>query len=161
MGAVYGVFTPIEQAAGVMQPLIVGPFTVSPDGALQPREAAQPPALRFSWRGRRCEAAVGMDGLHLAAIAGRIPSTAEPGADRATAFEAVAALPGTLPPGWRVQLLPDHRIRLAAATDTAEAPTATSVIAAMVRFALALDPYLDRLESALAGPPGRLNSCPG
>src|SRR5689334_22241894 len=108
MGAVYGVFTPLGQAASVTQPLILGPFAVGRDGALQPREAARPPALRFSWRGRSCEAAVAADGLHLAAIAGRIPSTAEPGADRATAFEAVAALPRSLPPGWRVQLLPDH-----------------------------------------------------
>jgi hypothetical protein len=161
MGAVYGVFTPIGQAARVMQPLTLGPFAVTRDGALQPREAAQPPALRFSWRGRRCEAAVAANGLHLAAIAGRIPSTAEPGTDRATAFETVAALPRTLPPGWRVRLLPDHRIRLEAAMDTAEAQTATSVIAAMVRFALALDPYLDRLDSASAGPSGRLNNCPG
>jgi hypothetical protein len=103
---------------------------------------------------------VATDGVHLAAIAGRIPSTAEPGTDRATAFETVATLPRSLPPGWRVKLLPDHRIRLEAATNGA-VPTATSVIAAMVRFALALDPYLDRLESASAGPSGRLNSCPG
>ena len=143
-----------------MQPLILGPFAVTRDGALQPREAMQPPALCFSWRGRRCEAALATDGVHLAAIAGRIPSTAEPGADRATAFETVATLPRSLPPGWRVKLLPDHRIRLEAATNGA-VPTATSVIAAMVRFALALDPYLDRLESASAGPSGRLNSCPG
>jgi hypothetical protein len=161
MGAVYGVFTPIGQASRVMQPLILGPFAVTRDGALQPREATQAPAVRFSWRGRRCEAAVATDGVHLAAIAGRIPSTAEPGADRTTAFETVATLPRNLPPGWRVQLLPDHRIRLEAATDTAAVPTVTSVIAAMVRFALTLDPYLDRLEAASAGPSGRLNSCPG
>ena len=141
-----------------MQPLILGPFAVTRDGALQPRAALPAPALRFSWRGRRCEAALATDGVHLAAIAGRIPSTADPGADRATAFATVATLPRSLPPGWRVQLLPDHRIRLEAATDGATAPTATSMIAAMVRFALMLDPYLDRLESASAGPSGKLNS---
>jgi hypothetical protein len=161
MGAVYGVFTPLGQAASEMQPLILGPFAVTRDGSLQPREAAEPPALCFRWRGRRCEAAVARDGVHLAAIAGRIPSTAEPGANRASAFETVATLPRSLPPGWRVKLLPDHRIRLEAATNGAAAPTATSVIAAMVRFALALDPYLDRLDSVSAGPSGRLNSCPG
>lgn len=141
-----------------MQPLILGPFAVTRDGTLRPKEAAFPPALRFAWRGRRCEAALAADGVHLAAIAGRIPSTAETGADRAAAFETVAALPRSLPPGWRVQLLPDHRIRLEAAPEMPAAPTATSVIAAMVRFALALDPYLDRLESASAMPSGRLNS---
>ncbi|MFC7472869.1 hypothetical protein ACFQS7_00780 [Dankookia sp. GCM10030260] len=144
-----------------MQPLILGPFAVAPDGALQPRDAAQAPALSFRWRGRRCEAALAADGVHLATIAGRIPSTAEPGANRVTAFDAVATLPRTLPPGWRMRLLPDHRIRLEAAADAQPAPTATSMIAAMVRFALALDPYLDRLESASAGPSGRLNNCPG
>ena len=144
-----------------MQPLILGPFAVARDGALQPRQPAEPPALRFCWRGRRCEAAVAADGVRPAAIAGRIPSTAEAGADRASAFEMVAALPRTLPPGWRLQLLPDHRIRLEAAADTAPAPTATSLIAAMVRFALAMDPYLDRLDAASAGPSGRLNAWPG
>ena len=51
--------------------------------------------------------------------------------------------------------------RLLAAADSPAAPTATSVIAAMVRFALALDPYLDRLESATAGSSGSAKTCPG
>src|SRR3954470_20922110 len=136
MGAVYGVFIRCGQAARAMEPLILGPFAVARDGALRPREPGPPPALRFSWRGRRCEAAVSPDGVQLAAIAGRIPSTAEPGADRAAAFETVTTLPACLPPGWRLRLLPDHRIRLEAA-DRQAVPTATSVIAAMVRFALA------------------------
>ena len=144
-----------------MQPLNLGPFAVARDGVLQPREATEPPALRFCWRGRRCEAALTVDGVQIAAIAGRIPSTAEPGADRSMALDAVAALPRSLPPGWRLRLLPDHRIRLEAALDAQPIPTATSVIAAMVRFALALDPYLDRLDAASAGPSGRLNNCPG
>lgn len=92
------------------------------------------------------------DGVRLAAIAGRIPSTAEPEADRDAAFAALASLPRHLPPGWRLRLLPDHRIRLEA--EAAAAPTATGVIAAMVRFALALDPHLDRLEQAALAPKG-------
>jgi hypothetical protein len=150
MAAVYAVFTRSGQAAGVMEPLNLGPFAVDRDGALRPRQPGPPPALRFAWRGRRCEATVAPDGVQLAAVAGRIPSTAEPEADRAAAFAAVATLPGSLPPGWRLRLLPDHRIRLE--TEAAAAPTATGVIAAMVRFALALDPYLDRLEQVAAGP---------
>ncbi len=142
-----------------MAPLILGPFAVERNGALRPRQPGPPPALRFAWRGRRCEAALAPDGLQLAAIAGRIPSTAEAEADRAAAFAALATLPGSLPPGWRLRLLPDHRIRLEATE--AAAPTATGMIAAMVRFALALDPYLDRLDSASAGPSGRAKVCPG
>ena len=144
-----------------MQPLILGPFAVARDGALQPRQPAEPPALRFCWRGRRCEAAVAADGVRLAAIAGRIPSTAEAGADRASAFEMVAALPRSLPPGWRLQLLPDHRIRLEAAADTAPAPTATSLIAAMVRFALAMDPYPGPAGRSLGGTVGQAERLAG
>ena len=135
-----------------MQPLILGPFAVARDGALQPQGSPRSrPALRFPGAAGAARPRCAADGVRLAAIAGRIPSTAEAGADRATAFETVAALPARPAPGWRLQLLPDHRIRLEAATDTAPAPTATSVIAAMVRFALALDPYLDRLDAASAG----------
>ena len=144
-----------------MQPLILGPFAVDQDGALRSREPDRPAALRFSWRGRRCEAAVAPEGVRLAAIAGRIPSTAEPDADRVSAFETVAELPGSLPPGWQLRLLPDHRIRLETAAGLLPAPTATGIIAAMVRFALALDPYLDRLDSASAGPSGTVNAWPG
>ncbi|TCZ65927.1 hypothetical protein [Roseicella aquatilis] len=144
-----------------MELLILGPFTVERDGILRPRVPEAAPALSFSWRGRHCEAAVAQDGLHLAALAGRVPSSAEPGTDRAAAFGTLATLPRSLPPGWRLHLLPDHRIRLEAATDMPASPTATSLLAALVRFALALDPYLDRLESVSAGPVGRLKSCPG
>jgi hypothetical protein len=154
MAAVYGVFTRWGQAGPVMEPLSLGPFFVDRNGTLQPRSTDLRPALRFAWRGRRCEAALSAVGVELTAIAGRIPSTAEPGADRTMAFEAVAALPRSLPPGWRLRLLPDHRIRLEAPAACTAAPTATSVIAAMVRFGLALDPYLDRLDSACTVPSG-------
>ena len=137
-----------------MSPLPLGPFAVAPDGTLQPRQPERRPALRFSWRGRRCEAALGPGALSLAAVAARVPSTAEPGADRPRAFETVATLPDSLPPGWRLSLTPDHRIRLEADAPLAAPPTATSLIAEMVRFALALDPYLERLETACGTPAG-------
>ena len=47
-----------------------------------------------------------------------------------------------------MKLLPDHRVQLQSEATLTTPPTATSLIAAMVRFALALDPYLDRLEEA-------------
>jgi len=144
-----------------MPPLTLGPFTVAPDGVLQPREAGLRPALRFAWRGRRCEAEFTGNSLRLAAIAARIPSTAEPGSDRTGAFTALAALPRSLPPGWRLSLLPDHRIRLETAATLNTPPTATALIASMVRFALALDPYLDRLESACGTSSGTVKTWPG
>ena len=131
-----------------MHSLTLGPFAVDRDGTLKPREPGLRPAMRFAWRGRWCEAALAEEEVQLATLAGRIPSTAEAGADRPSAFEAFAALPGSLPPGWRARLLPDHRLRLEASAPLPEPPTVTELVAAMVRFALALDPYLDRLETA-------------
>lgn len=137
-----------------------GSFLIDRYGVLQPREPARAPALRFAWRGRRCQAAMSADGIRIETILGRIPSTAE-GADRPQAFATLAELPARLPAGWRLRLLPDHRIRLEAATETAGPATATKLLAAMVRFALALDPYLDRLDSVGATASGTANSCPG
>ncbi|WP_137124874.1 hypothetical protein [Roseomonas sp. HF4] len=136
-----------------METLRLGPFDVTPDGALAPRRAQDPPALRFAWRGRACLAELGPGGVRIAADAGRIPSSADPGADRRRAFAAAAGLPGRLPAGWRARLTPDHRIRLEASAPMAAPPGATALVAALVRFVLALDPYLDSLEAEGARPP--------
>jgi hypothetical protein len=149
-----------------MEAITLGPFTVAPDGVLQPRQAELRPALRFAWRGRACEAALEGEDLRLATVAARVPSTAEPGADRPGAFAALASLPRSLPPGWRLDLLPDHRVRLETTASLGAPPTATALIAAMVRFALAMDPYLDSLESACGGsavesPVGMASTWPG
>lgn len=126
--------------------LTLGPFAVARDGTLSPRAPGLTPALRFCWRGRRCEAEWREDGLRLRAIAGRIPSSAERGRNRRAAFAAAAQLPPQLPPGWTLRLTPDHRLAV-----EAKAPargTAVGLLGEMVRFALALDPWLDRLEAA-------------
>lgn len=150
------------QSATFAHPVTLGAFAVMPDGALHPRQAGLRPALTFAWRGRACEAALQDCSVQLAAITGRIPSTAERHADRDAAFRAVASLPISLPRGWRAGLLPDHRVRLATATSFATAPTVIGIIAAMVRFVLVLDPYLDRLDAACkASPPGTEAVSPG
>lgn len=138
--------------------LTLGPFAIDRAGTLQPRAPGLRPAMRFAWRGRRCEAALTPKEVHLAAFAARIPSTAEAQARRNSAFEAVASLPGQLPAGWKARLLPDHRLVVKAAAPLSEPPTATELIVAMVRFALDLDPYLDRLDSACGPPSGTANS---
>jgi hypothetical protein len=138
-----------------MTQLHLGPFAVQPTGELRLRPAGPPrAALRFAWRGRPCEAEVEEESLRIAAIAGQVPSTADPGVDRRGALAALAGLPGHLPEGWRLRLLPDHRVRLETEAPLEAAPTAVRLITEMVRFALALDPYLDRLEAAgTAAPP--------
>ncbi|WP_424812677.1 hypothetical protein [Roseococcus sp. YIM B11640] len=121
-----------------------GPFAVGRDGSLTPRGGLRP-TLRFRWRGRSCEATLTGESLQLRAVAGRIPSTAEPNADRARTLRDVADLPAELPAGWRLRLTPDHRLTL----ETGAGPSATIVamMTEMVGFALALDPYLERLEA--------------
>ena len=130
-----------------MDTIELGRFAVAPDGALTPRQAPEPPALRFAWRGRACEAHFDPGAIRLTADAARIPSTAERPADRRRAFAAAADLPRHLPPGWQARLLPDHRIRIEAEAPMDCPANATALIAALVRFALALDPYLDALEA--------------
>ena len=124
--------------------MTLGPFAVAPDGTLSPRAPGLSPAIRFAWRGRICEALMQEGGLRLRAIAGRIPSTAERGADRHFTARAVAGLPAEMPEGWLLRLTADHR--LAVETSTASHTTAVALLGEMVRFAMALDPYLDRLE---------------
>jgi len=137
-----------------MTQLTLGPFAVDRTGTLEPRAAGLRPALRFAWRGRTVEAELGDDAVRIAAIAARVPSSAEAGADRPGAFTALAALPANLPDGWRMRLLPDHRIALESDRHLPSPPTAVSLLAELVRFAMALDPYLDRLEAVGVGAPG-------
>jgi hypothetical protein len=142
----YGAFTHRGQGSA-METFALGPFDVAPDGVLMPRTAHDPPCLRFAWRGRACMAWLAAEGVRLAADAARIPSTAEPGADRRRAFAAAAGLPARLPEGWHARLMPDHRIRLETSARMQAAPGATALIATLVRFVLALDPHLDSLEA--------------
>ena len=130
-----------------METIELGPFAVAPDGALTPRSMPEPPALRFAWRGRTCQAHFDPGWIRLETDAARIPSTAERPYDRPRAFAAVAGLPHNLPDGWQARLLPDHRIRIEAAAPMDCPSNVIELVSAMVRFALALDPYLDRLEA--------------
>lgn len=144
-----------------MQSLTLGPFAVHSSGALVARDAALRPSLRFAWRGRPCQAELGPAEMRIAAIAARIPSTADPESDRPAALAALAALSPRMPDGWRLRLLPDHRISLETEAPLSEPPTAVTLVTAMVRFALALDPYLETLEAAGAEAPGRAKTWPG
>lgn len=135
-----------------MSPFTLGCFTVAPDGTLlpPPGEAA---AIRFAWRGRTCEAELAPGRLALAIRAGRVPSTAEPGADRARAFATLRSLPQRMPDDLHLRLAPDHSVRIEREAPVPHPPSAVCLVAAMVGFALALDPYLDALEAGWSGSP--------
>jgi len=135
-----------------MQHFTHGPFLVDQAGGLTP---VRTPALRFAWRGRGCEARIEDGRISLTAQAGRVPFTAEDREARPGTFALLGQMPTELPEGWRLHLLPDHRIHLATERPIPDVATATLLVGAMVSFALALDPYLDRLESAgVAGAAG-------
>lgn len=131
-----------------MHALTLGPFRVDPDGILHPRASGLRPAIRFAWRGRTCDAALDGTALRIGSVAARVPSTADPGADRQRAFDALATLPRQLPGNWRLRLTPDHRVRLEMDEELEAPPTATSLITALVHFGLAMDPLLSALEAA-------------
>lgn len=132
-----------------------GPFLVAKDGVLT---ALRPPELRFAWRGRDCAAVLAEGQMTLSAEVGAVPYTVELATARPGAFAELGALPDQLPQGWRVRLLPDHRVKLESAVSIGVATTATTLLTAMVGFALALDPYLDRLELAGVGSPGSVRT---
>jgi hypothetical protein len=140
--------SPFPDNMGRMEAISHGPFLVEPDGRLT---ALRPPAMRFAWRGREVEARLEGGRVTLSALAGALPYTAERPEARPRALAEIGQLPHELPAGWRLRVLPDHRLRLEAAMDLPEETTATALLGAMVNFALMLDAYLDRLESAGVG----------
>jgi hypothetical protein len=104
---------------------------------------------------------------------GRVRSTGGPERaetlPRQAAFAAMRALPGTLPPGWKVGLLPDHRI-LAEAQKPLFLPTgADDLVTELTLFLLRLAPYLDLLAEGVGvegiedgcATPGNLKTWPG
>lgn len=126
-------------------PFPLGPFLVAPDGGLHPRGR---PALRFAWRGRGCDACVAPGLLTLSIMAGVVPYSADRSADRGAALAALRWLATALPDGWRLQVLPSHRLRLQSVRRLPEPASAAVLVTALVGFVLELDPYLDRLDSA-------------
>ena len=153
-------------------PFVLGPFTVDSAGRLRPTDAGSFPAFSLRWRGGGIEVRLarpvdqGAGLIALRAAAGRVPSTASGGNRRAAAFAAMAGLPGLLPAGWRLELQPDHSLRLVAEMALAMPTTATELLCAVTGYLLAAAPYLDLLgEAGLEAPGadagGMVNTWPG
>lgn len=138
-------------------PLTLGPFSVDHEGRLAPSTPDHFPAFRLRWRQQdvtaRLASSEGDRGtLALETVLGRVPSTgpeqAPATAAREAAFATLRALPGTLPPGWRLALRPDHRITLEAQTELVLPASAASLLTEVTLFLLRLGPYLDLLAEA-------------
>ena len=159
-------------------PLRLGPFIVDAEGGLAPSMPDRFPSFRIAWRGHavraRLTAATEQGGvLALGTVLGRVRSTGAPEAPetlpRRIAFAAMRALRGSLPPGWTLALLPDHRI-LAEARQCLALPTsAETLLTELTVFVMRLEPYLELLaegvgiEPVADGPaaPGMPNTWPG
>jgi hypothetical protein len=134
-------------------PFKLGPFTVDSEGRLSPCESEKTPAFLFRWRDRVVHAWLAQadpeDGrLALQSTLGRVPSTASApdGTLRPRSFAMLHWLPRSVPPGWRVCLLADHRVWLETETRIALPITAAALITEITRFLLTLAPYLDLLD---------------
>jgi hypothetical protein len=127
-----------------------GPFEVSRDGSLRLRDPQLRPVLRYRWRGLSCLAEVTPQQLRLIALVGRIPSTAERGADRGFAVRALVRLRAEVPAPLELRVLPDHRVVL---RRQASPPAGMlDLITEMTRFALALDPFVEPLAESMSLP---------
>lgn len=139
-------------------PSSLGPFSIDDYGRIAPRHGAEMPHFLFQWRDRRISARlVDQDGdgrLQLSASLGRVPSSADSGADpgagarRNASFGTLRRFLEILPGEWRVRLLPDHQVRLDSEVALAWPASAVELMAELTRFLLALAPYLDLLDEA-------------
>jgi hypothetical protein len=133
----------------VGRPLIgrLGPFSVGLDGTLAPADPAIAPRFGFRWRERRIAARM-LAGwqVEFDVIAAHVPFTAESASARPRVLAAVTALREGLPPGWRLRLTPDHAVHLETVAPLGGPATATRLVTAATRFAMALAPCLDLLE---------------
>jgi hypothetical protein len=134
-------------------PFKLGPFTVDAGGRLSPGEPDDIPAFLFRWRGHLVRAWLAQaspnDGrLALRSTLGRVPSTASVSDEtlRPRSFAVLRWLPRSVPSGWRVLLLADHRVWLESETRIALPITAAALVTEITRFLLALGPYLDLLD---------------
>jgi hypothetical protein len=138
-------------------PFALGPFVVARDGRLTPATGGAP-SFHIVWRGLGAHAEMRDVGdgswlLRLRMVLARIPSTASSATPcvRDGAFATVHALAGALPDGWRVFLLPDHRLLLEAEPKLPLPASVGALLTEVTLFLLAVDPYLALLDEAGLG----------
>ena len=129
----------------------LGPFLVLENGSLALRRPNSPPNFSFSWRDRRFAVSVHHDRMIVGGAVGRLPSTSSGGGQRERATALLRALSRALPEGWRLQLLPDHRIRIEAEHAMHMPTTASALMTPVVRLLLRAAPLMDLIgECGLA-----------
>ncbi len=133
--------------------LLLGPFSVDPEGRLSPARPDLSPGFSIRWRGRTIHARLSQDlsldgRLHIHSTLGRIPSTASDPALRGACLVALRGLLTVLPAAWTVRLLPDHRPQMETEMMVTLPITATCLVTELTAFLLELTPYLDIMDEA-------------
>lgn len=144
----------------------LGPFEIDAAGLLRPATPGCVPRFTVIWRNRPVQIALkGDDGdagaLEFVARLGRVPSTAGLSAagDRQAALQTITAMSRLLPKGAQMLLAADHSVALTASVSLALPAGVVSLIAAVTRFLLSLQPYLDVLdEGAVCFGTGTVNT---
>lgn len=140
-------------------PFKLGPFEVDAAGRLSPFEPQGSADFVFRWHDRLVRASLTQADLAswrltMQVVLGRVPSTANTTDEtqRPRSFALLHWLGHSVPPGWKLCLLADHRIWLEAATCIDLPVTAAALVTSVTCFTLDLEPYLDLLdETGISG----------
>jgi hypothetical protein len=133
-------------------PFALGPFMVDAAGRLS---TACPATASFTcrWRRRVIRSRLVPDPTGQARIVsrvvlGRMPSTGTGAAEavRRNGFAVLRRLPASLPIGWQLRLLPDHRLSLEVEQPFTLPTTATDLVARLTMLFLRLEPYIDLVD---------------
>jgi hypothetical protein len=130
----------------VASPIPLGPFLVQENGHIELRTPEDGTSFSFAWRGRRFAVRIRRDRMSLSVPVGRLPSTSAGGGRREAAMGLLRALGRNLPPGWRVRLLPDHRVQIDSDQHMDLPTTASALITPVVRLLLRTAPLLDLID---------------
>ncbi len=132
----------------IASPMPLGPFLVEDGGKLTFRRKDTAPAFSFQWRGRWFAVRMADQLLAFSVPVGRVPSTSAGVAKREAGLALLRALPGGLPEGWRMRLLPDHRVQLETEQAMEWPSTVAALLTPVIALVMAAAPILDLLDEA-------------
>ena len=129
-------------------PMPLGPFLVEEGGRLTFRQPGSQPGFTFLWRNRCFAVRLLGEKLSCAVPVGRVPSSSAGGGRRDQAMELLRVLARNLPAGWRIALLPDHRVQLSATLAMDWPATAAALITPIYALLMRAAPVLDVIDEA-------------
>ncbi len=130
----------------ISSPMPLGPFLVEEGGRLTFRIKDTQPGFSFQWRNRRFAVRLADRKLYFAAPVGRVPSTSAGATRRDGALALLACLRQSLPSGWVMRLLPDHRIQIETEQILEWPATVAALMTPIIALVLCAAPVLDLID---------------